>query len=187
MYWDHGRHYKRGVYTCQGKLNAMLIDDILSRIQNHLGTTHDADVARALNVQQQNVSGWRRRGTIPWAELHAFAMGHGVPLDWLFKGDDSLCSIDEPTRQAMLAVKEIMESKDPCVVPALQANLIAFQMSVRANKENAEIKEKTRQVEITNAELKEEVGKLTKEVKYLKEINHPPIPDVASGGAGTST
>jgi transcriptional regulator with XRE-family HTH domain len=99
--------------------------------------------------------------------------------------DDPLT--DKPTRQAMLTVKEIMESKDPCVVPALQANLAAFQMSVRANKENAVMKEKAREAETQNAELKKDIDRLTQEVKYLKEINHPPVPDIVSGGAGTST
>lgn len=94
---------------------------------------------------------------------------------------------DEPTRQAMLAVKEIMESKDPCVVPALQANLAAFQLSVRANKENAAMKEKANQAETKNAELKKEVDKLTQEVAYIKEINLPSVPDASGTEDGNGT
>jgi transcriptional regulator with XRE-family HTH domain len=81
--------------------------------------------------------------------------------------------IDEPTRQAMLTTKEIMESKDPYVAPALLANLAAFQLSVRANKENEK--------------LKKEVGELTKEVNYLKKINHPSVPDASGMEDGNGT
>lgn len=95
---------------------------------------------------------------------------------------------DEPTRQAMLTVKKIMESKDPYVVPILQANLATFQVVVQTNKEkNAIIEEMARQAEAKNAELNKDVDKLTKKVNYLKEINNPHVPAVASGGSGTTT
>jgi len=64
----------------------LLLGEILDRVRKISGATSDAAIARALGVTPQAIGNARRRGTIPFERLVAFAAEHGVSLDYLFLG-----------------------------------------------------------------------------------------------------
>lgn len=67
----------------------VLMADVIDRIKQHLKTTSDADVARAFSVEPQNIVNWRKRGTVPWVELHDFALKNKISLEWLLTGEET--------------------------------------------------------------------------------------------------
>lgn len=67
----------------------MLINKILDRLKEHVEPKTDASLARALNVEPQNIVNWRNRGTIPAEKIYNFAIEKGLSFDWLFTGQES--------------------------------------------------------------------------------------------------
>jgi phage repressor protein C with HTH and peptisase S24 domain len=51
-----------------------------------IGSEKDADVARALGVASSSIPTWRKRGTVPYADLVHFAYRNEISLDELFYG-----------------------------------------------------------------------------------------------------
>jgi archaellum component FlaC len=67
----------------------MLINDILDRLKEHVEPKTDAALARALNVEPQNIVNWRNRGTIPAEKIYKFAVDKQLSFHWLFTGQES--------------------------------------------------------------------------------------------------
>lgn len=59
------------------------IAGIIDRLKRASGARSDAEIAQLLGAERQNVTNWRRRGTIPYDKITAFALDTGVSLDWL--------------------------------------------------------------------------------------------------------
>jgi len=69
--------------------NAKLeIADILERVGEIIGNRRNEAIAEAFDAAPSTTSNWRTRGTIPWAELYAFARKKGVNFLWLLEGTE---------------------------------------------------------------------------------------------------
>lgn len=58
----------------------------LQRLMQALGAQTDAELARALGITPQSVSGARKRGEVPPAWVQTCAASTGVNAHWLFFG-----------------------------------------------------------------------------------------------------
>jgi len=72
-------------------------------------------------------------------ELYAIARELKKPLQYFFgqensQGSDFMCGWDEVSREACQTLKDIIDSKDKFVVPAILSNLEAFKDSIEKNK-----------------------------------------------------
>jgi len=47
-------------------------------------------VSQILNVTPPYISKWRKRGTIPYKELHKYCQTKGISFDWLLTGDGEM-------------------------------------------------------------------------------------------------
>jgi hypothetical protein len=90
----------------------VLMHDVIDRIKQVLKVTSDADVARALSVDPQNIVNWRKRGTIPWSELYEFASSNNVSCDWLFNGEKEPRSFPETPTDMNLLLKIIEQQNE---------------------------------------------------------------------------
>lgn len=63
------------------------VREILKRVGNIIGSQKNFDIASALGVDQNVCSNWKRRQTIPWSELYAFAQKSKITMDWLLTGE----------------------------------------------------------------------------------------------------
>lgn len=72
----------------------VVIDQVIDRMKYVLGVEHDVQLARALGVAQNVISGWKRRSSVPWQtllKLHdKLHDEYGVCLNWLVLGQPSL-------------------------------------------------------------------------------------------------
>ena len=110
----------------------MLINDILERILKHIKSESDADIARALKVEPQNVYNWRKRGTIPWPELCTFVIEEKISFDWIFMGKENKnenCEVKCGDKIAQLCkkVKDVVESETHWGA-SLEANINSFKV-----------------------------------------------------------
>ncbi len=67
-----------------------MIDQVIDRMKYVLGVEHDVQLARALGVAQNVISGWKRRSSVPWQTLLKLHDEYGVCLNWLVLGQPSL-------------------------------------------------------------------------------------------------
>lgn len=72
------------------KNSTLDISAVLNRIGECLKTKKDTEIASALGVSRQTVSGWRRRGSIPYENLIPFAREKNLPLTFILWGDTPL-------------------------------------------------------------------------------------------------
>ena len=81
-------------------------------------------------------------------------------------------AIDTSMRnQAVNDILEIFDSGDPILIPAIQANLIAFRRAIERERQFAEIHEENKQIRIENNELKERLKILEEKCnKYDQEL-----------------
>lgn len=111
-------------------------------------------------------------GSMPGADkLLKIAIAGRVSVDWLLTGKDFVePELDDRTHQAVEFTKTIMASGDAVIVPALEANLVAFVGAIKTN-------ERSKEIEKDNKELRKDVDKLEKEVKRLgvKRQLSPPV------------
>jgi len=69
---------------------AIEINAILDRVARLTGAKSDAALAEALNTSRQVISGWRKRGTIPYDKLVEFAQEFEVvSLNYLLWGEEA--------------------------------------------------------------------------------------------------
>lgn len=68
--------------------NALVLSirEIFDRVKKIEGVAHDIDLAEPLDTSERNINSWKQRGTVPWANLTAYALDHGLSLDWLVTG-----------------------------------------------------------------------------------------------------
>lgn len=66
--------------------NKAFVQAIIDRMKTVLGVLRDKDVALHFDGARSNVSAWKSRGTIPFAECLAIAERFNVSLDWLILG-----------------------------------------------------------------------------------------------------
>lgn len=87
------------------------IDEIIERMSIFLNNPlTDADVAREFSVGRSNVSQWRKREYVPYAEVVAWGQREGLSLDYLINGDYS--NAPEFIRQRELENMELKNAMD---------------------------------------------------------------------------
>lgn len=62
------------------------VNKILKRIGDILDTNSASEIANALGVSRQVLSGWKKRKTIPWEKLWEFSHDTDLPLTYLLTG-----------------------------------------------------------------------------------------------------
>ena len=95
----------------------------LQRLMQALGAQTDAELARALGITPQSVSGARKRGEVPPAWVQTCAASTGVNAHWLFFGRG-------PMRLPEAAEGELPSTQVDCeseliIVPLAEARLSA--------------------------------------------------------------
>nr|DAS03887.1 MAG TPA: Repressor protein CI [Caudoviricetes sp.] len=61
--------------------------DVFDRIKHVLGVSTSKELAHIIQMSESGISSSIKRNSIPYAFCAEFAMGTGVPLDWLIFGD----------------------------------------------------------------------------------------------------
>ncbi len=87
----------------------------MDRLRIVLGTARDIDLAKALGVKKNTVSGWRSRNSKPFEICEQVAQDRGISLDWLLTGEGKM--LREPTGPA--GVCSPASSADDRVAPYL--------------------------------------------------------------------
>lgn len=62
---------------------------VVNRLREALGVSSDTELADALRTSRQNVSKWRARGSVPYAEAVYVSLSKGISLDYLLTGAGS--------------------------------------------------------------------------------------------------
>ena len=73
-----------------GDFSANCFDEVFSRIMDAVGTTKAVDVANALGISQQSISGAKSKAKIPEKWLSKISDKFGVSSDWLRTGDGEM-------------------------------------------------------------------------------------------------
>lgn len=66
--------------------NKALVIAIIDRMKTVLGVRMDKEVSEKLDSSRSQVSVWKTRGVIPFAECMQLAVSHNISLDWLILG-----------------------------------------------------------------------------------------------------
>jgi predicted transcriptional regulator len=77
-------------------------------------------------------------------------------------------------------LKEIFLYGDHETIEAISINLRTFVKKIRSEKRVKDLEQKI-------GEMDDKLEVLQRRLDHMEHVNHPPVPDVASGGAGTST
>lgn len=67
----------------------VVLVQVLERVSAVTGARYDSAIARELGVTPQTVSSWRKRGTVPYEVVTAFAAKKGLSLNYMLLGKDS--------------------------------------------------------------------------------------------------
>lgn len=79
--------------------NKAFVQAIIDRMKTVLGVLRDKEVADHFEGSRSNVSAWKSRGSIPFAECLAIAEKYNVSLDWLILGRGSMEPGSAPAEQ----------------------------------------------------------------------------------------
>lgn len=111
--------------------SANTFDAVMGRLLTASNSRNDSELARALGITPQSVSGARKRGEVPPAWIQSYAEKTGVCSDWLFFGRGPM-HLDEtpPAPQP--------EASAPCdvdliLIPMVEARLSAGQGSLQTD------------------------------------------------------
>lgn len=87
---------------CEIEINA-----VLERVARLIDARNDAALAEALGTSRQVLSGWRKRGTIPYEKLVEFAQGFkDVSLNYLLWGENPLM-VEMPVKGNRISAQKL--------------------------------------------------------------------------------
>lgn len=66
------------------------VDAVLDRLCRIVGAPPETPWADALDLSRNTVKTWRQRGAVPLRYLQGFALDHGVTLEYLQRGEESV-------------------------------------------------------------------------------------------------
>ena len=95
----------------------------LARLLQALDAASDAELARALGITPQSVSGARKRGEVPPAWIQACAAQTGVNAHWLFFGSGPM-RLPEAAEGELPSIQEDCET-ELITIPLAEARLSA--------------------------------------------------------------
>lgn len=105
--------------------------DTLSRLMRALDARSDAELARALGISPQSVSGARRRGEVPPAWVQTCAERTGCNAHWLFFGQGPMYLPDHVGEDAPEGAAR--PEVDMITIPLVEARLSAGTGSLEVN------------------------------------------------------
>lgn len=181
--------------------------EIVNRIKKLKNLKNDYDVANLLDIKRKTLAASINRNSLPYEKLVAYCNNERISLKWLLHNegpiyikDDIFPSLAEPPRvpvaeippsyekqlngidpylQAIADVKEIFDSEDPILIPAIQANLHAFKRAVKREqqfaqvlKENEELRNRMSTLEEKLISISSQFENLQTERKLLKTENN---------------
>ena len=73
-----------GVFMIDGKGDSA---QVLERLMSSYGVNTQKDLATALNIPANNISGWTQRGSVPGNAIIKCALDTGADLHWLVRGE----------------------------------------------------------------------------------------------------
>mgnify|MGYP001305361341 FL=1 len=111
--------------------SANTFDAVMGRLLTASNSRNDSELARALGITPQSVSGARKRGEVPPAWIQSYAEKTGVCSDWLFFGRG-------PMRLGETPPAPQPEASAPCdvdliLIPMVEARLSAGQGSLQTD------------------------------------------------------
>lgn len=106
-------------------------DNMLSRLMKAVSASSDAELARALGISPQSVSGARRRGEVPPAWVQACAEKTGCNAHWLFFGQGPMFLPPHLTDEGNGTAGE--PEVDMITIPLVEARLSAGTGSLEVN------------------------------------------------------
>ena len=111
--------------------NTHICSDVLSRLMRALDARSDAELARALGISPQSVSGARRRGEVPPAWVQSCAERTGCNAHWLFFGQGPM-HLPDPAEEDGRAVADGPDV-EMITIPLVEARLSAGTGSLEVN------------------------------------------------------
>lgn len=180
---------------------------IIEKIKKIKGITLDYEVADLLNISKKAFAADKKRDSLPFEELSAFCRTENISINWLLYNEGPMTigkeypqSLADPPRfsvaeippvyeqrqngidpylQAIADVKEIFDSEDPILIPAIQANLHAFKRAVKREqqfsqilKENEDLRSRMSSLEANLKSISSQFENLQAERKVLKTENN---------------
>jgi transcriptional regulator with XRE-family HTH domain len=180
-------------------MEKMMIGDHIKLIR---GTLTKKDFALKIGASDTNVLAWEKGEALPGSKyLKEIHRVFGVDVNWLLTGEgkpymgrddeDMIPSFSiqeegaeynrgnyaDPFAEAVSGLKEIYDSRDPILIPAIDANIRAFRIAARREKQ---IYDQTAEIKALRSECEELKKRLaTLEDKY-KLLAPQPVPDEAA-------
>lgn len=65
------------------------INLIIERLRKKFELKNETQVAQLLQVEQNTLSSWKKRGKIPYEKLDIVAQNNNLSLDWILSGEAS--------------------------------------------------------------------------------------------------
>lgn len=88
------------------KKHKLKASDIVLRAKKVLDVKKNQDLADDMGVENQTISNWGKRNTIPWMGLFEFSQRHNVSLNYLLTGEKLNPEQETSCRDEMLEYKE---------------------------------------------------------------------------------
>jgi hypothetical protein len=117
---------------------------VVGRLKEVLGASSDADLANQLRTAKANISKWKARNSVPYAEAVYVSITKGVSLDFLLSGNGSASSSRLPSNldpEFIRAALQILVRAGLLAVPKGRKSdeaLAAAAASISAQYERAE-------------------------------------------------
>lgn len=164
--------------------------EILEKVKQIKSLKDDTALGELFGVRRNTISTWRKRG-VPYDQIVALCDKEKIPIAQLIPTeqfstaepprhpaatlmplpDASPPGVD-PTVQAMADIKEIFDSGDPILVPAIQANLNAFKRALLRERQFTQVIEENKEIKKWITEIKTELNSLkTKNLELSREVN----------------
>lgn len=114
---------------------AMDVDALIERAKRLRGFRYDAELAALLNISDNTVSTWRKRGAIPAKYLFAIAKDTNQTIDWLVFGESIKQNMDISISYDMNEIVDTLVSE----IDALHAFAVMLYYSVKSGDDIAHV------------------------------------------------
>lgn len=92
---------------------ALDVELIIERVKKCLGLKTNIELATRLNIKQNTISAWKKRGNIDFPKIITACEATGVSMDWLLygKGGECVVSSNDPTEKIMKMLESMTEEQ----------------------------------------------------------------------------
>ena len=163
-----------------GKAVLFLLAKYFNMTVDYLEFGRDDHVAEEMPLYQGNKSELQD-GEFPWGKTHQHDVEGAPPLT-VTEFEPKEGQVKGPLRAAMEGLGEIFDSGDQVLTQAIQANIRAFQLSARRERQNTQQAQNIKALENKCDEFKDELDSMKETVNTLKkrlEDNPPHIHEEA--------